>query len=292
MKKNKLYFSALGFTLLVMIMACNKNNPYDTVTPPAQAHFMNATIGTYFVKNDPNSTFKIPVGVTVKSGSSRTINYTVTSPTGAASGTQYTLPASTVTIQAGNVVDSLTVKGLFAGFPGVRVDTLTFKITGGDLAASDYNSTYKLVMRKYCDVISTNLVGSYASSRDYDRALTGAVSGAKYSSSVSNWTPLTATSASVTIKNLAATSDIGFGPFAANEPIALNGVTAILDWTNPANFTVTIASQPFMLTTFGYGPSTISGTGSFSSCDQTITVSTIVRVSAGTFSAVVSTLIK
>ena len=292
MKKNKLNSAAFGLSLLVMILACNKNNPYDTVTPPVQAHFMNATIGTYFVKNDPNSTFKIPVGVTAKSGSNRNITFTVTSPTGATSGTQYTLPASSVTIQAGNVVDSLTVKGLFAGFPGTRVDTLTFNITGGDVPVSDYNSTYKLVMRKFCDVISTGLTGSFASSKDYDRALTGAASAAKYNVSVSNWTALTATTASVTIKNLAATSDIGFGPFAANEPIALNGVTAILDWTNPANFTVSIASQPFMLTTFGYGPSTISGSGTFSSCDQTFTLTTIVRVSAGAFSAVVSTLIR
>jgi hypothetical protein len=290
MKKNKFYFSALGLTLMVMILACNKNNPYDTITPPAQAHFMNATIGTYFVKNDPNSTFKIPVGVTAKSGSSRNITYTVTSPTGAVSGTQYTLPASSVTIAAGSVVDSLTVKGIFAGFPGVRVDTLTFNITGGDAAVSDYNSTYKLVMRKFCDVISTGLTGAYTNTKDYDRALTGAVSAGRYTATVSNWTALTATTASVNIKNLAATSDIGFGPFAANEPIALNGITAILDWTNPANFTVSIASQPYMLTTFGYGPSTISGTGTFSSCDQTFTLTTTVRVSAGAFTAVVSTL--
>ena len=275
---------------MVMILACNKNNPYDTITPPAQAHFLNATVGTYFVKNDSNSTFKIPVGVTTKSGSSRNITYALTSSTGATSGTQYTLPASSVTIAAGNVVDSLTVKGIFAGFPGVRIDTLTFKITGGDVTASDYNNTYKLVMRKFCDVISSALTGSFTTSKDYDKSLTGAVSAGKYTTEISNWTSLTATTASINIKNLGASGDIGFGPFAANEPIVRNGITAILDWTNPANFTVSIASQPFMLTTFGYGASNISGTGTFSSCDRTFTLTTTVRVSAGPFSAVVSTL--
>jgi hypothetical protein len=163
---------------------------------------------------------------------------------------------------------------------------LTFKITGGDLAASDYNSTYKLVMRKFCDVIPTDLIGSYASSRDYDRALTGAVSGAKYSSSVSNWTPLTATSASVTIKNLAATSDIGFGPFAATAPIALNGVTAILDWTNPAARVTSLLQQDNIADGGSVNPqyagiSTVTVTnpsatsfpgvrGTFSICNQTL----------------------
>jgi hypothetical protein len=283
MKKNKFYFPALGLTLMVMILACNKNNPYDTIIPPAQAHFLNATIGTYFVKNDPNSTFKIPVGVTTKSGSSRNITYTVTSPTGATSGSQYTLPASSVTIAAGSVVDSLTVKGIFAGFPGVRVDTLTFNITGGDAAVSDYNSTYKLVMRKFCDVLSTGLIGAYANTKDYYPSVLPANASARYTATVTNFTQLTATTASLLVQNLGADPAVGFGPFAINDP-ARTGITVILDWTDPANFKATISSQPYMSSLYTYGAATISGTGSFSSCDQTLTLGYAIRVSAGTFS--------
>src|SRR5882757_8943973 len=132
--------SILAILLLVTILAgCDKTKPYDTAIPPAQAHFLNATGGNYYVKNDPNSVFKIPVGTTVGSTSARTISISMTSPTNAVAGTQYTLPSTTVTIPAGKVVDSLSVKGIFAGYPSTRVDTMVFTISGGDVPASDYN---------------------------------------------------------------------------------------------------------------------------------------------------------
>ncbi|MEO7982677.1 MAG: hypothetical protein ABI688_01220 [Bacteroidota bacterium] len=278
--------------LIILAPGCNKNDPYTLITPPEQAHFVNKTVATYYVKNDPNSVYKIPIGLTTTSSSARTVVISVSSSTGAIAGTQYTIPSTTVTIPANSVVDSLAVKGLFAGYPGNRIDTLTFTITGGSAAVSEYNSVFKLVLRKYCDVVSSSLIGSYTNTRDYDGTLAGTPSASRYTATLSNWTSTGLTSATVIIKNLAATSDIGFGPFAANEPIALNGVSAILDWTNPANFSISIPSQPYMLTTFGYGPSTISGSGTFSSCDQTFTVTTTVRVSAGAFSAVVSQLVR
>lgn len=288
-KKNILLASILLVSSI--FIGCNKNNLYDTTIPTEQSSFLTATGGTYYVKNDPNSVFKIPVGGTTISAISRNVTISVVSPTGAVSGTQYTLPSTTVTIPAGNAVDSLSVKGIFAGFPGARIDTLLFTIAGGDLKPSDYNPTYKLVMRKYCDVVSTNLVGNYANTRDYDKTTAGAASAAKYNAAISNWTATSATTATVLIKNLCGTADIGFLPFAASDP-ATTGLTAVLDWTNPANFTVTIASQPYVSSLYTYGASTISGTGTFSSCDQTFTITTTVRVAAGAFTAVASTLIR
>ena len=268
-------------TASLMFAGCDKTKVYDTTLPPDQAHFLNTTIATYFVSNDPNSVFKIPVGITTVSSKPTVINITVTSPTNAVAGTQYTLPTTTVTIPAGKAVDSLSVKGIFSGYASGRIDTLVFTIQSGDVQASDYNKVYKLVLRKYCAVVSTDLVGNYTTTRDYYNVTQA--SAATYTTSISNWTSTGATTATVLIKNLGATTDVGFGPFLPTDGAA-TGIIATLNWTNPANFTITIASQPYVASLYTYGASTISGSGTFSSCDQTFNIGYVVRVSAGTFS--------
>ncbi len=187
---------------LIAMASCKKTGDNDNLTiPPAQANFANLSGGTYYVKNDPNSVYKIPVGTTNVGTTNRNVAISVTSPTGAVSGTQYTLPASSATVPAGKALDSFSVKGLFAGYPGNRIDTLLFTITGGDVPVSDYNSVYRLVLRKYCDVVAANLTGAYANSRDYYPAVisTANQSAAKYTATISSWTPLTATTATIII---------------------------------------------------------------------------------------------
>lgn len=280
MKKIKGIFAIAFAATALFITGCDKTKEYDLIVPPTQAHFLNATAGTYYISNDPNSTFKIPVGITKASDKPTVINISVTSPTSAVVGTQYTLPATSVTIPAGKVVDSLAIKGIFAGYASGRIDTLVLTIQAGDAPASDYNKVYRLVMRKYCAVLSADLSGNFTTTRDYYNVTQ--VSAATYTANVSNWTATSATTATVLIKNLGATSDVGFGPFLPTDA-ASTGLTATIDWTNPANFTVTLASQPYVASLFTYGASTISGSGSFSSCDQTFSLNYVVRVSAGTF---------
>lgn len=278
-----------GLLVIVVIMVaafiigCDKTKEYTTIVPPKQAHFLYNSIGTYYIKDDPNSVFKLPIGLTKASSTPTVVNVTVTSNTGAALGTQYTLPATSVTIPAGKVVDSLSIKGLFAGYNSAttRVDTLLITIQSGDYPQSDVNYTYKLVLRKYCDVIESQLTGNYTSTKDYYNVTT--VSGGSYTTSISNWVGTSATTATVIIKNLGATSDVGFGPFLPTDAAA-TGLTATLNWTNPANFTVTIPSQNYVSSLYTYGASTISGSGTFSSCDQSFNIGYVVRVSVGSFS--------
>jgi len=280
MKKIKGIITIAVAATTLLMAGCDKTQEYDVIVPPVQAHFLNKTVGTYYVSNDPNSVFKIPVGITKASSKPTVINITMTSPTNAVSGTQYTLPTTTVTIPAGKVVDSLAVKGIFSGYATGRIDTLTFTIQSGDVPASDYNKVYKLVLRKYCAVVSNDLIGNYTTSRDYYNVTQA--SAATYTTSISNWTSTGATSATVTIKNLGATLDIGFGPFLPTDGAAI-GLLATLDWSNPANFTISIASQPYVSSLYTYGASTVSGSGTFSSCDQTFNIGYVVRVSAGNF---------
>lgn len=259
--------SLLCLSAFVMLAGCKKRSEDYFVTPPQQSHFVNS-IGNYYVTNSSTSTFKIPITLTTVSDADRKVTVSVTSPTGAAAGAQYNLASTTITIPAGKAVDSLTVNGLFAGYSGTRKDTLVFTITGGDVPASAFNNVFKLVVQKACAVVSTDLIGAYTQSTDLYQG--AASTQPKYTATISNWTALSTTSASVIIKNLGATSDNGWGPFAATDAALNPGITATLDWSNPGNQTVTIATQNY----FGSGASisTINGTGTFSSCDQSFTI--------------------
>jgi hypothetical protein len=258
---------AFLFFMTLLVLSCKKQ---ETLIAPSAAEFTAATnTATYFIQNTPGSVYKIPIGVTSASKSDRTIKFTVSSPTGAVAGSQYTIGSNSVTIPAGKVVDSIAVNGLFAGYSTVgRRDTLVFTITGGDVPPSIYGNMFKLVMLKSCDVVAANLVGNYANSTDtYNGA---ASTKPNYTASISNWTVVSATSATVTIKNLGATSDNGWGPFGATDASLNPGLTATLNWADPANMTVTIATQNYF--DDGSGNSTITGSGTFSSCDQTFKI--------------------
>ncbi|MGC8749902.1 hypothetical protein [Hydrotalea sp.] len=254
-------------------VACNKNNPYPTITPPAQATFSNKTDGSYFVMNDPNSVFKIPVGTTNVTNTTRTITVSVTSPTNAAAGVQYNLPSTSVQIGPGKALDSLPVYGLFSGFSGNRVDTLVFKISGGDIPPSDYNNTYKLVMRKYCTVVPNSFLGNYNNSQDIDN--TGSYG--PYTAQILSITPTSATTATMVIANFS---------YEEIAPYPINNITVNLDWTDPANFKTTVPTQVISNSNFyGYGALSVApnGTGTFSSCDNTFTFQYKLTVSAGSF---------
>ncbi|MFL9482225.1 hypothetical protein ACI6Q2_05555 [Chitinophagaceae bacterium LWZ2-11] len=279
-------FTAMVMGVFIMfsiaIIACKKNGDI-VVTPPAQSNFINATSGAYYVSNSPTSAFKIPIGVTSTANVDRKVTVSVSSPTGAAAGVQYNLPSTTVTIPAGKAVDSLTVNGLFAGYPGTRRDTLTVKLTGGDIPASSYNNTYYLIMQKYCDVLLTNLNGVYKTSNDIQA---GTAYG-PYSTTVTS-TSTGPTSATLTFVNFGAG---GFGPFAPTDQSLSTGIKVNIDWSNPASFTTNVPTQLFYVDS-QYGQATIkaNGNGTFSSCDNTFTINYTVTVSAGSFGNFTATI--
>jgi hypothetical protein len=262
------------FAFIVMV-ACDKKK--GIVTPPAYSEFATTipTGNLYFIKNDPNSQIKIPIGITTVSNVDRKIEIKDSSRI-AVNGTQYTLSSTTITIPAGKTVDSLVLKGIYAGYPPGRKDTLYLKIVGGDVPANAYNATYSVIMQGYCDVIESELVGDYT--KTIDTYGTGQSKFGPYTASISDWTSTGPTSATVKIHNLGATSDYGFGDdpnstigFLPADPAAL-GLTAQLNWSNAAKFTITIPKQTYVLDSYGNGPSTVSATGTWSSCGQSFTI--------------------
>jgi len=144
-----------------VLNACKKND--GIVTAPEAALFTNAgQTGTYFVPNDPNTTYSIPVGITAAPGKDVTLNFTVTSPSGAAEGQQYTLASKSVTIKAGSTIDTIRLKGLFAGFSSGRKDTLVFKITSGTgLATVSGSDSYTLIMQQFCPLNMADFAGNF-----------------------------------------------------------------------------------------------------------------------------------
>jgi len=271
----KIISIALIAALFVCVYSCKKNNvsvDKDPLQAPENAEFLfKPLVQSYYIKSN-NQAFAIPVGITNVSSTDRTINFTYSTNTGAVSGTQYTAPAS-LTIKAGTALDSLRISGIFAGYSGSRKDTLKIKISGGVTPFTGKDSI-KLFMTQYCDVIGANIIGDYTKSTDLYNG--NASSKPNYTANISNFTLTSATTATIVIKNLGATSDNGWGPFGPTDPSVNPGLTATLDWTSPANFKVAIPLQNYF--NDGSGMSTIVATvGTFSSCDQTFSITCQVK---------------
>jgi hypothetical protein len=272
----KIFFNKIIFALsaiIVLISGCSKNNlsvDVAALSAPTAAQFIPPTgvnQVSYYVKST-NAPYMIPVGLTNIASTDRQIQLTYTSLR-ATAGVQYNAPAS-ITIKAGASNDSIAFGGLFSGYPTGRKDTVKVKFSGINTVLN--KDSFVLIIQGYCDVIAANLTGNYLNSTDtYNGA---ASSKPNYVANISSWTSTGATSASIVIKNLGATSDNGWGPFAPTDQAAI-GLNATLDWSNPASFTVTIPTQNYF--NDGTGNSTINATGTFSSCDQTFTITCKVK---------------
>jgi hypothetical protein len=240
-----------GLAIVILVMSCKKQ---ETTIPDSVAQFnTRSATESYFITNSATTVYKIPVGVTTVSDRDRTVNITVVSPTGAVAGTQYTLSGSGVTIKAGSVVDTLFVRGIFAGYPGARKDTLKFEIKGGDLAPASYSKNYTLVMQKFCAVTFSAFTGAYLGT-DYDE--TGAIV-----STVTDY-PIT------------------FTPLSDNKTIRVNNMWEVpvnvnveLDYATPGNFTTNVPDQNYFVhPTYGQVKIRAAGKGTFSSCDNTFEI--------------------
>ena len=270
---------SLYIVLLATVFSCKKAseyyNQFDLPTasvaefgPGTVGGTPGSYIGSYFIKstNDP---YLLPVGFTGFADADRVINFTVTSKT-AVAGVQYVTP-SPVTVKAGQALDTLRLKGIFAGYPAGRRDTVTIKLKG--YPTVNNTDSFRVVIQPYCDVIPANLAGNYTKSYDIQ---TGQPTYGPYGTSVSNYTALTPTTATIKITNF---WDVG------------TSVTVTLDWTDPANFKTTIPAQ-FLYTDPTYGAATITGVGNgtFSSCDNTFSFSYKVTVAAGSFGNFTTTI--
>lgn len=275
MKKFQTLSLVAGAAMLMMGSCKPKDSDYHT-DPEYFSHFANKSLSYFYVQNVPNATFKIPIGITTPVAHDTKVTVSVSSNTGAAAGVQYNLPKNEVIIPAGKTTDSLAVQGIFAGFPGNRVDTLLFKITGVDAKGAPYNDSLKLVMQKYCTVDLAAFSGTWNKVQDSDSP------GSFYTMTVNAVTAANYTSATtgyIIVNNLWDIDGTGW----PTSPIRID-----LDWTDPGNFKANIPTGQNYFVHPSYGQAKIRpiGTGTFSSCNNTIKIGFQAYVSAGNFAAV------
>ena len=280
-KFNSLFtFIAVLIISMFFLSGCKKDK---IVTPNTEASLFASNEGSYFITSDPNTVFKIPVGVTRIPDKDRTIQFSISSPSGAVEGQQYMLSSHTITIPAGQTVDSISLNGIFSAYPTGRTDTLVFTITGGDVPALVGSEVYTLILQKYCNVDLDALLGDYTNTYDEDPDANG-----PYTVTVVSATATGPTSAALVIKNL---GDFYFGPFGPGDLTYDTGVTVNIDWTDPANFFTTFPTQSLgTISPYGVSTSRAASTGTFSSCDNTISISYTTSVAIGSFGTVVTVL--
>lgn len=246
----------------IIFDSCKKNNySVDLDTPkeaPEFAQFAPADRrqSRYYPIDVNNTPFKIPVGFTNISNEDREIKFTYTSRR-AVQGTNYT-SAQTILIPAGKAIDSLVFTGVYNQYPVGRRDTVVIKIT--DRKAVDRKDTFELVLERYCDVVLAQLGGEFAQTREFRS--TGTLAYGPYTTFVENLTRTGPTSAEGFFVNL---YDEGW-----------NDIKFIMNWSNPANFSITVPRQATGKTGSSDVQFVRTSTGrvnTFSSCSSTFTVS-------------------
>lgn len=259
MKLNNIFSYSCILLLATIMGSCDKTKPYDIITPPPEVHFVGDATQSYSLDTSTVGPQTITVGTTDVSSQDRTVTYSVSSPTGAVTGTQYTLtPAGTVVIPAGKATANITVQGNYSSYTSGRKDTLIFSLGEPSIKVAPFLNSVKLVLKGPCfdgDVTLSDMSGSYANSTDPDDPV--------YAVKVSNLTTTSATTGTGSINNL----------WAAGGTVTIN-----FDWTDPTNIQVSVprqnigadyaAGQPISVRTTPGAKST------FSVCNQTITLVT------------------
>ncbi|HTD94445.1 MAG TPA: hypothetical protein VK644_11550 [Chitinophagaceae bacterium] len=261
--------SLLGFALLALVaLNCKKTG---ITIPPAQAHFVGSATQSYDILVDPVPTYNVVVGTTDVSSSDRSISYSITSPTGALAGTNYTVNGKpgVVTIPAGQATANIEVQGILAPYLNGRKDILVFAVAPGGIAPAGFQDTVKLNMRGPCfeGDVDFNLLaaGSYSGTTE----TFGANGYGPYETGISSFTLLTPTTATIKVSNI---FDFGWKPITFN-----------VDWTDPAHRTVTVVPQTSGIADAGTINSAYAGlqvavrafpgeTGTFSACKETFTL--------------------
>lgn len=231
------------------------------VVPPGRAFLLSPATNSYQLTG-PTAVFKIPVGVTDVQQTDRTVNISVSSPTGAVAGTHYNIPSSIV-IPAGKAVDTLVLAGVYDEYISGRKDVLEISVSGGVQSAT-FNNKITVNISGPCfegDIVLDEMEG------DYNQSFDGSYG--PYTTSVISATQIDATSALIVVSNI---YDWGW-----------NNLEFTLDWSDPANPKVSFEPQ-----STGFDAGNLNGSvaghdvwiypplsgpmGSYSFCNKTITI--------------------
>ena len=275
----------LAFTFL--LASCDKTKPYEIEVPPAQAHFVGKAIQVYAAETNPAPEFNLQVGTTDVAGSDRTVTYKVECLSGAVPGTQYNIPSGntsgTITIKAGEAIGEIAIQADYASYVSGRKDTLMFSLTEPSLKPASFMDTVYVIIRGACfegNVSLNDLLGDYDNTNEDFGGPYG-----PYTTSITSVNQTSATTGTIVVENI---FDNGWAP-----------ITFSLDWTDPTNRKVnlltqtgiapasTVSSNPAYATYLvQVGPRTTSPDGTFSICNQTLSLKIRVGLSDATFATI------
>ena len=248
---------------LLFTASCTKDSKvYDG---PGVKHFPE-TSGIYFVEQGSDEAYKLPVGYTVVSSSDITMGISINADeTTAVEGTDFDFTVQNPVLKSGDVITNVEIKGNYDNLGAPK--QLALVVDGNGVMQKDFT----LTIQKFCPYVQDDFVGT-AVFNDPD-FIEGAwpISIAKGSSEFE------------LVSNIH--SPIG---------VAGNDIIIKLDPSDKANFTVTIEKQEtFDSSAFGlaYGMISMTGSGTFSACDRTMTIDIEYTVAAGSFGTYTSTIV-
>ncbi len=229
----KIFFNRISFIAIVAIAlfvtGCDKTKPYEIAVSAPVAHFDGPESQSYAVRTATVDPFLIEVGTSDVASTDRIISFTVTSPTGAAAGTQYSIAGgNTVTIPAGAATANITIQGIYTGYPAGRIDTLIFALTEPSVKVAGFSDTVRLAVGDICvegaafDLDS--FLGNYANTNEVFGGPYG-----PYTTAITSVTPTGPTSGTITVANI---WDNGWDPILFD-----------LDWSDPTNLTAVVQPQ-------------------------------------------------
>ena len=268
----------------MLLTGCDKTKPYDITVAPSQAHFIGSKNQSYVAVSDPSPMYFIELGTTDVSGSDRTITYKLNSGN-AVIGTHFTIDGSssntgTVTIRANQATAKIGITAVASfytnqstGIGTGRKDTLVFTLSEPSVPSAGFMDTVKLVIKGACfegDVNLNELLGDYENTNEDFGGAYG-----PYKTTISSVTQTSPTTGDIVVENL-------WDATPAWAPIKFT-----LDWTDPANRTCVVSPSPQMdiapastvTSNAAYATwnvmiaqSTALGSGTFSICNQTLTL--------------------
>ena len=260
---------------MAMFSGCDKNKVYDVEVPPSLVHFVGGELQSYSVVVDPAPVFEIIVGTTTVGQTDRSVSFNITSPTGAQAGREYAVLVSgnTVVIPAGETRASIPIQGDVDFFRLGEKHQLIVSLTSTDVEVAQFQDTLTINMRGPCfdsDIVFEDLIGDYT--QTFENGSYG-----PYTSSITNYSPISPTSGSATITNL---YDSGIP------------ATAVFDWSSVGNFTVTIPDQatPFTAGGLPLRVRSLGNDNTFTYCTPYFEIVIELYTSAGRFDAWVMTM--
>jgi hypothetical protein len=279
MRKN-LNYIITGFVFFALAFAsCKKTESEFIKVAESAVHFVGTTNPTYTLSSSTTGPFTVNIGTTDVTTADRSVTIDITSPTGAAQGTHYTVTSKSVTIPAGQATASFNIQGIYSQYTNGRKDTLVITLKEPGIAVAPYDNTMRLVLRGPCfepDIVLAELKGAYGNTNE----VWGTAPDGPYTTTVTAVNQTSPTTGTITVAN-----------------VFNNGWTPLvftLDWTDPLNRKVTLVTQSaggnagdsFGATyngiPYGVRPVPVASggqVGTFSYCSQTI----ILKMQVGVF---------